>query len=100
MAAEIHQLPRFKGEKPRKLPAGKVEIHEALEILAGRSAEWRDFIDNELQHGESLISAETRADHRVVDGASLQAMGEDLAQIAMHLNNLAKLLRDDEGDDA
>lgn len=95
MAAEIHQLPRFEGERARKLPSGTVTVTEALAILAGRAGEWRDFIDDELQNGDTFINAESERDHRVIDGEALQVMGEDLARIAIHLQNLSELLDDE-----
>lgn len=94
MAAKIFALPRFEGEKVRQLPNGPLAFHEALQILADRSTSWRDFIDDQLQNGETLISAETRRDHRVIDGAALQAMGEELQDISKHLNALAKMLKE------
>jgi hypothetical protein len=90
MAAEIHQLPRFAGEHARRLPSAGEEIAyaEALRILADRANEWRARLDGILQHGDYLMRDDGR-DHVLVDGATLQACGEDIQALAKHLRNLA-----------
>jgi hypothetical protein len=95
MAATIHKLPRFEGERPRRLPAGEVPFDKALEILGERATEWRDYIDDVLQNGAYLKSAENGRDHVIVDGAALQSLGEDMQALARHLQNLAELQRGD-----
>jgi len=98
MAAEIHQLPRFAGEKARKLPSSGEEIAytEALRILADRAHEWRDRIQDVLDEGPHFERDDGR-DHVLVDGATMQAMGEDMQALSKHLRHMAALI-DEEGE--
>tara|TARA_B100000749_G_C18260201_1_gene396029 strand:+ start:177 stop:473 length:297 start_codon:yes stop_codon:yes gene_type:complete len=97
MAAEIHQLPRFEGERPRRLPASGEEVPytDALRILSERANEWRDRIQAVLDDGPHFVREDGR-DHIMMDGATLQAMGEDMQALAKHLRQMASLIDEDQ----
>jgi len=93
--AEIHQLPRFQGEPVRQLPGtGEVIPYcDALRLLAKRAGEWEARIQGMLTDGPFYASPDGR-DHVMVDGATLEACGKDIAAIHDHLHRMAKLIED------
>jgi len=97
MAAKIYQLPRFEGEPARRFPSSgeAIPYTQAMRILSDRAAEWRDRVQLMLDEGPHFMREDGR-DHVLVDGATLQAMGEDLQALSKHLSAMAVLI-DDEG---
>lgn len=93
---QIHQLPRFKGERARKLPNGQIEFHDALRIFATRHTEWVEHLAETLREGCYLLS-EDRRDHVITDADLLNALHNDLKSTAAHLFAMADQLEPPRG---